>query len=139
MGKKLVDATGLSNRTFIRSQGCWNCKHGSYELGKQWWTQKRQEDLNQAMALALESPMGEQDPKVKNLRRMIDLVDHGMASGGLFKCLGHGVDADDNPVGDLVKSSYLCRKWSAAQGASMAREGEKLDDLPMELEEKYKG
>lgn len=133
---KTVDANGLTNRTFMRSQGCWNCKHGSYDMAKSWWKDRRQKDLEQAMAISLESPLGEEDPKVKNIRRMVDLIDHGMASGGLFKCLGSGVDAHDNPVGDLVKNSYLCRKWSAAQGASVAREGAASDPLPMELEDK---
>ena len=138
--KALVDSvTGLSNRTFMRTQGCWNCKHGSYELAKSWWKDKRQKDLNEALALSMTSPLGEQDPTCKNIRRMVDMIDHGVASGGLFKCMGHGVDANDNPIGDLVKSSYLCRKWSGAQGATVAREGEKADDLPMELEEKFKG
>lgn len=136
LSKSKVDSTtGLSDRVYLRSQGCWNCKHASFDIAKDWWKDKRQKDLAEALALSMLSPLGEEDPKVKNIRRMVDLIDNGLASGGLTKCIGGGVDADDNPVGDLLKNSYLCRKWSGVQGASIAREGESLDPLPMELEE----
>ena len=67
---------------------------------------------------------------------MVDLVDHGIASGGLGMCLAGGVDRDGNPVGDFVKDVYLCEKWSGAQGASVARAGAAPDPLPAELEDK---
>jgi hypothetical protein len=108
-------------------------------MGKKHWSDRRQKDLEIALAKSLQSPLGEDDPKVKDIRRMINHVDHGVASRSLGMCLGHGVDRNDNPVGDLVMSTYLCRKWNGAQGASVARAGEALDILPAELEDKLDG
>ena len=138
MGKpKLLPALGrLPERTFERTQGCWNCTGWSRDLAKSWWSDKRQKDLEAALALSLESPLGEKDPKVADLRRMIDKVDHGVASGALGKCVGHGVATNGDPVGDLVVHNYLCSKWNGAQGASAARGGEAPDPLPAELEDK---
>lgn len=128
--------TGLIGRRHERTQGCWNCAHGSHDEAKTFWQDQRQKDLETATTKALESPQGESDPTVVNIRRMTDAIDTGIATHNLMRCTGKGVDAKDNPVGDLVKSNYLCRKWNAAQGASVARGGQKADDLPMELEEK---
>lgn len=128
--------TGLVGRRHERTQGCWNCIHNSYDGAKDYWKDKRQQDLEVAAQKALASPQGENDPTVVNIRRMIDAIDTGLATHNLTRCTGKGVDAKDNPVGDFVKSNYLCRKWTAAQGASVARAGQKADDLPMELEEK---
>ena len=128
--------TGLVGRTFERKTGCWSCKHYDRELAIKYWRGRRQQDLQIALAAALTSPMGEKDPKVVNIRRMIDAIDHGLAAGTLGKCFGGGIDANDNPVGDFVKAVYLCRKWSGAQGASVAHAGEGVDPLPMELEDK---
>lgn len=96
------------------------------------WKGKRQQDLAIAAKHALDSPMGEEDPKVKNIRRMVDAIDTGLATYNLGACDGTGVDKDGNPV-DLVKTNYLCRLWNGAQGASVARAGQAPDKLPMEL------
>ncbi len=129
--------TGLSGRRFERTQGCWNCIHCDFKRGKEYWLDKREKDLETAVTKATASPEGENDNAVVNIRRMVAAIDQGLAFGTLTKCFGPGVDANDNPVGDFVKSNYLCRKWSAATGASIAREGQKADDLPMELEDKH--
>ena len=138
--KSLVDSvTGLNqDRVHERTQGCWNCIHGRSDVARTYWLAKREKDLQIGIQLALESAMGEREPKVVNIRRMVALIDEGVRSGGLIKCIGPGVDANDNPVGDLVKNSYLCRNWSGAQGASVAREGQAPDLLPMELEDRTK-
>jgi hypothetical protein len=128
--------TGLVGRRHERTQGCWNCKHSDFDKAKAIWKDKRQADLAIAARKALESPMGEQEPAVVSIRRMVDAIDVGLASYNLTTCTGKGVDANENPLGDYVKSNYLCHKWSAAQGASIARAGQKADDLPMELEDK---
>jgi len=130
--------TGLNGRTFVRTQGCWNCKHGDFEVARKWWIDKRDQDLQVGVGLSLQSPLGEKDPKVVQIRRAVANIDIAMAQHALTKCTGPGVDANDNPVGDLVKREYLCRFWSAAQGASVAREGQAADPLPMELEDKKK-
>lgn len=131
--------TGLNNRTFERTQGCWNCKHGSSEVARKWWLEKREKDLQVAVGIALSSPIGEKDQKVVNIRRTTALIDEAVGTSSLIKCMGNGVDRHGNPVGDLVRSVYLCRKWSGAQGASVARAGEAPDLLPDELEDKVKG
>lgn len=139
LSNSLDPNTGLTGRTHVRTQGCWNCVHGDFDKAKEMWKSKRQQDLATGTRIALDSPMGEDDPVVKNIRRMVDNVDHGLAAGVLTTCTGRGVDSNDNPVGTFVKSNYLCHKWSAKTGASVAREGQKADDLPVELEDKYKG
>ncbi len=48
-------------------------------------------------------------------------------------CCSHGRLANGDPVGEFVFSTFLCDRWTAAQGASIAREGEKADKLPEEL------
>jgi hypothetical protein len=128
--------TGLVGRTFERTQGCWNCIHGNHEKARTLWSARRQVDLEEAAKVTLQSPMGEGDPTVVKIRRMVDEIDKGVARRILVACTGGGVNAQGDPVGDLVKSTYLCRKWSGAQGASVARAGEAPDPLPMELEEK---
>lgn len=130
--------TGLMGRTHERTQGCWNCAHFSHDAAKEKWKVKRQEDLAVALRISMESPRGEEDQRVVNIRRMIDAVDVGLASYNLGTCIGKGLDANDNPVGDYVKTNYLCRRWNAASGASVARAGQAADKLPMELEDESK-
>lgn len=137
MGATLDPETGLIGRRFERTQGCWNCIHGDFDGGKDYWKAKRQQDLQIAATKALESPLGEEEPVVKNIRRMVDAIDVGLATGNLIQCRGHkGRDANGNPVGDFCKSNYLCDQWSGKQGASVARDVGKSDPLPMELEDK---
>lgn len=132
-GAAMDPRTGLIGRTHERTQGCWNCSHYSFDRAREMWKHKRQQDLAVAAKLVLDSPMGENDPQVRNIRRMVDAIDIGLATYNLGACDGTGTDKDDNPVGDLVKSNYLCRLWNAAQGASVARGGQAPDPLPMEL------
>ena len=136
LSKAIDPETGLIGRRHERTQGCWNCVHNDFDGAKERWKEARQRDLAAAAAIVLRSPTGESDPTVVNIRRMVDAIDVGLATHNLTRCKGPGVDAKDNPVGDFVKTNYLCRRWSAAQGASVAREGQKADDLPMELEDK---
>jgi hypothetical protein len=134
--RSIDSRTGLSGRTFERKQGCWNCFHFDYDRARDKWFDRRQADLAIAVRMALESPLGENDPKVVNIRRMVEAVDLGIKSHTLGTCDGTGIDAEGNSVGDFVKSVYLCAKWSGAQGASVARAGEAADPLPMELRDK---
>lgn len=141
MPKKLLPTLGyvqtdLPDRTFERKTGCWNCKGWSHEMGKKHWVERRQKDLEVGLSLSLQSPLGEEDPKVKGIRRMVHHVDHGVASKTLGMCLGHGVNRNGDPVGDLVMSTYMCDRWTGAQGSSIARAGEAIDILPAELEDK---
>ncbi len=113
-----------------------NCKHGSREAAKTYWVTKRQQDLERALKIAMTSAHGENDQRVTNIRHMVDTIDHGVASGAMLKCLGRGKTANNQPVGDLVANNYLCGKWSAAQGASIARGGQKPDELPEEIQDR---
>lgn len=125
--------TGLLGRTHERTQGCWNCVHFSHDKAKEIWKERRQADLQAALTIALDSPRGEDDQRVVNMRHMVDAVDTGIATFNLGTCTGGGVDANENPVGTFVKNNYLCHKWTGATGASVARAGQKADKLPMEL------
>ena len=114
-----------------RTQGCWNCRH--WESGKDLWNGRRQDNLKIALELARSSPLGENDQRVYNIRTMVDTTDNAVASGALGHCSGNGENAHGQPVGELVMHNFLCHKWSAAEGASLAREFGKTDKLPEEL------
>lgn len=129
-----------NDRIFSRGQGCWNCKHK--ESANKFWSDKRQKDLEEAVRIAAASDLGENDPKVINIRNMVDLADHAVAAGALVRCSTKNPRAKTAlgaDVGDLVVHNYLCNSWSAAQGASIARAGGKADDLPEELIDKLDG
>lgn len=124
------------DRVFSRAQGCWNCSNS--RSAKEFWSDRRDQDLGKALKIATDSALGEEHPKVKNIRHMVDTVDHAVAAGALVRCT-KGRTATGQPVGDLVANNYLCDRWSAKQGASIAREGGKIDDLPEELADKLDG
>lgn len=125
------------DRIFERTQGCWNCLHLADP--KPWWESQRQKDLQRALTIALNSKLGEQHPKCLNLKHMVNKIDHLIAAKALVRCGMNqriGRDAKGNPVGDLIAPNYLCDRWSGAQGASIARGGQKADPLPEELADK---
>jgi hypothetical protein len=134
-------------RVIDRGQGCWNCKHWDREIAKPLWTEKRQFDLNTALNLALNLPGGEpknvdecKSPEALrcfNIKKMVDSLDHLVASGHVGCCKGGGRTANGEQVGDFVVHSFLCDRWSGVSGASLAREG-KTDLLPEELAENMK-
>lgn len=127
------------DRIFERTQGCWNCKHA--ESANKFWTERRQQDLTTAANLVKMFPkQGENHPKVVNIRRMVDLADHAIAMREMVRCTNDKARTGaGEPIGDLVASTFLCGQWSAAQGASIARAGQKADLLPEELLEKIDG
>lgn len=127
------------DRIFERTQGCWNCKHS--ESANKFWTVRRQQDLKRAAHLVQMFPrQGENHPQVVNIRRMVDLADHAIAMHEMVRCTNERArTAKNEPIGDLVASNFLCSQWSGAQGASIARAGQKADPLPEELVEKLDG
>lgn len=127
------------DRLSERTQGCWNCRWWDTDEARKRWSQKRQGNLEQALKISLESGQGEDDHRVYNIRGMVDKLDHEIARGSAGVCKGGGKDPQGNDVGDFVVHNYLCSKWSAAQGASMARGGQKADKLPEELQEELDG
>lgn len=127
MGDKVFTS---QERTFERTQGCWNCKHSTAAKG--YWTQQRQNDLKRALELAQASPEGEASVKVVTIRGWVDRVDRLVALKQLIRCTtGKNPNGDELP--DLVQHSYLCDKWSGASGSSLARDVGKTDKLPEEL------
>jgi len=123
-------------RIAIRTQGCWNCRNFRVEKAKDlWWDHARGALLANATKIAIESPLGEKDPRVVAVRHMIPLTDK-KAHLGELGCCSVGKQPDGALVGDFIFSTYLCGQWSGAEGASVAREGEKADALPEELLER---
>jgi hypothetical protein len=125
-----------AERLAIRTQGCWNCKNWRPEgAANLWWDHARGDLLANATRIALDSPMGEKHPRVLAVRHMVPLIDE-QAHLGKIGCCSVGKQPNGDPVGDFVFSTYLCGQWSGAEGASVAREGEKADALPEELMER---
>lgn len=126
-----------ADRIAVRTQGCWSCIHGDAEAAaKRWWDEARQKLLTQALDIAMNSPAGEDHPKVKAIRQQVPMMDSQMAAKQFVAC--HvGRDPKGNPVGDFVHCTYLCDRWTARQGASIARAGSAPDRLPEELHQRF--
>lgn len=141
-------------RVVQRGMGCWNCKNS--DTATVFWTEHRKgkllalrqliEQSNQGHAIKHDLVNGlvadwskvKLTPGMKKLQHEIDTIDHSVAQRALLRCT-KGVTANGTPVGDLVAHNYLCDRWSGAEGASVAREGGKLDVLPEELVDKLDG
>lgn len=122
-----------ADRIVERTQGCWNCVHFNLEKAKNhWWEKARQDLLNKATTLAVSSPLGESHPKVLAIRQMVPMVDGGIERHEWGMCRV-GKQPDGSPVGEFVHRVYLCQIWTGAEGASVAREGQKADMLPEEV------
>jgi hypothetical protein len=124
----------FKDRTFERRRGCWSCIHwnnGDLSIGK--WSVDRQNNLAEALRLSLESPQGEDANPVKNIRRMVDLLDHSIAKGDFGVCLPGFAETD------FAHNAYLCDQWTGRVGSSVATEGAPLDLLPEELKDKLDG
>ena len=128
------------DRIAVRTQGCWSCIHGGaagYErAAKLWWEEARAATLQRGVEISLKSPHGENDERVKNVRRQVPLMDVQVEQHQWVTCKV-GKDPKGNPVADFVASTYLCNQWSGAEGASIARAGKGPDLLPEEVVEKF--
>ncbi len=119
-------------RIAIRTQGCWSCVHFSTEKAQNlWWDEARQKLLQKGITLALSTPLGEKDLKVLAIRKGAPQMDAQMTAQQ-WGCCKVGIKADGTPVDNFVASTFLCRMWTGAQGASVAREGAASDRLPEE-------
>lgn len=128
-----------SERVIKRNAGCWNCK-GMRDATEFWFGDqtkgtlgRREENLNKAVAIAVDSPLGENHPKVVNIRRMITVLDQGVSERVMVRCAWGGVESE------LVANTYMCNKYVGADGASVAREGERINDVIEEVREKIDG
>lgn len=129
-----------NDRTVERTQGCWNCRHSV--SGKDAWNYHRQKLLQKAAGLVQMFPeQGEDHVTVRNIRSQVDLFDHAVAMGEARRCTNRlARTGSGGDIGDLVAHNYLCANgWSAAEGASIARAGQKADPLPEELLERLDG
>lgn len=122
-------------RTFTRTQGCWNCvSYCNTELSQQnWATHKMRLLANLAGSLPLvrlaeqEKPIpGTADARLDQIRSM----DAAVKGGVVGMCMKGGTTTD------FVEHRYLCDKWNGREGASVARAGQKADMLPGELQER---
>lgn len=131
-----VAVAGLPDRTFTRAQGCWNCINAKDpETTARRWFDHRERMLDRAMAITLNSPLGERDETVVRIRRVVEASDQAIAGRKLVAC-DVGITEKNEPVGDFVASAFLCRKWSGRTGHSLARHDDgKPDTLPEELRE----
>jgi hypothetical protein len=127
-------------RIAVRTQGCWGCIHGGEEgyerAAKLWWDKARADTLARGAGIAVESPLGENDERVKSIRRNVPLTDVQIGQKQWISCKV-GKNPDGTPVADFVASTFLCGQWSGASGASIAREGKGPDKLPQELMERF--
>lgn len=128
-----------SERVITRNAGCWNCTFRR-DANEFWFGDKtkgtfgrRGENLNKALTIAMESPMGENHPKVVNIRRMVEFVDPQIKMGMMVRC-GGGYDKSE-----LIANTFMCERYVGATGASVAREGERINDLAEEIRDKIDG
>jgi hypothetical protein len=138
LAKTLYPGVG-ADRIVERSQGCWNCIHWDADKAIDlWWKSARAATLANGAGIATTSPYGEQDERVKAIRRNVPLTDLAIERREWGSC-SRGVKADGQPVGDFVASTFLCDRWTAQAGASVARESAVPDKLPEELMERFDG
>lgn len=135
-----------ADRIVERTQGCWNCTGfascmTSDTLGakmvKDKWEADRQRDLTVALEIAISNPINgmpnEEHQQVRNIRRMVDNMDHAIAQGAFGICLR------SKAPGDYVNARYLCNDgWIGRDGASVARGTALPDKSSDELREDKK-
>jgi len=118
----------IHGRRVERNQGCWSCRHFDREAARDKWIHQRQRDLQRAVEGALVLTGGENHEQIKNIRRMVDTLDHAIASGKTGLCRIGAVETD------FVNDAFLCpSSWSAADGANDARGGAAPDKPSAEL------
>ena len=125
-----------SERVLTRNSGCWNCRWALDAAT--YWKDQRVVDLQKAVSITITSPMGENDPRVLNLRKWVTMIDAAVANKAMLLCkTGKMPNGDD--VTPLVTNSFMCRMWTGTQGASVARGTERINDLAEEIREKIDG
>ena len=126
-------------RTFERGRGCWNCL--SYENGslcrQHWGTHK----LRMLYSISLSAPLTRlgdmekaQPSNVDARQQQVDQMDKAIGLGVIGMCMrGSRPMTLGGPEGDFVEHRFLCDRWDAKQGASLATSGKLLDKLSDEL------
>lgn len=128
-----------SERVITRNAGCWNCSK-MRDATTFWFGDKdkgtlgrREENLQRAVKIAIESPVGERDQRVMNIKRMVMIVDDGISKRAIVRCGGGHAE------GEVVANSFMCEHYVGADGASVARGTERINDLPEEVRDKIDG
>ncbi len=85
-----------------------------------------------AFQFAQQPRLGENDPRVVNIRRWIALGDDAFRTHKAIHC-DVGVTATGQQVGGVTPANYMCSKWKGLEGASLAKINGRVDMLPEEL------
>lgn len=142
----------LQDRTFIRSKGCWNCKHAGdpVDVGLVYWRQTARPRDELRVKFFKEQlaaiPAGDQSKAAKGKRskmlkviedttRVIDAFEKAVADGLAVRC----TNLLCKDTGEYKSHRFLCDQWSGATGASLAQSGapKTADMLPGELHDRY--
>lgn len=130
----------LLNRTFERTQGCWNCKHvGDVATTRARWQQDHRPAFDQKVAalkthvLTLHpSQVKEAVQKIDDMVVRADAIERSIEEGLTVVCTRRQGGAQT----DFVSARYLCdHGWDAAVGASVARGGQRPDTPLDELKD----
>lgn len=104
----------MADRTFERTQGCWNCVHFDRSLAVKLWDECHRPEVQTTQLL---TRLGDQEHG-KPTGTMVDAVDKAIRTGRLGMCLKGKAPAD------FVEQEYLCPDgWNGRQGASLASAG----------------
>ena len=115
-----ADDVPIPGRTFIRNQGCWNCKH--FEQGPLYSSHRltrRLADMKVLLGRGVPFEQAERDLKAG---------DHYMSRFNYGICLGGGTGAD------FVPARFKCHRWSGRGGLrTEARQDDLVEDLKDKL------
>lgn len=131
-GKDIVTEMGvpIPQRTVVRSQGCWNCKHFDNGLKARMQWDKRMFDTAAAVAKkALATGRTMQQANVEAARE-VQRAEKLWGPPGTGLCAVGAVDAE------FVSHRYLCAKWTGKDGTHEAVRNQGIDQLPGEVRER---
>lgn len=126
-------------RTFERGRGCWNCRaYANGEMSRQHWMTHRARLTARLAATAPLVALGEMEkavPSQEDARlKQIHGMDKAINTGVVGLCMkGSRAQSLGGPEGDFVEHRFLCDRWDARDGASVATSGRPLDKLNDEL------
>lgn len=144
----------LTDRTFARSKGCWNCKHaGTPDVGVAYFRSScRPRDEARIASLKIQLAdipptlgLGDAASRANDAKRdgllrmieenttMLDALEKAVADGKAIRCINPRCAND----GDFKSFRFLCDQWSGVTGASLASKGTATEDmLPEELKDR---
>lgn len=142
----------LKDRTFIRTKGCWNCKHAGdpATVGLVYWKQHARprdelrvkffkEQLASIPAADTSKPTKAKRASllkvIEDTTRVIDAFEKAVGDGLAVRC----TNMLCKDPGEYKSHRFLCDQWSGATGASLAQSGapKTADMLPGELHDRF--